>query len=379
MPPTAPAPTLLFIGGFLGSGKTSLMGRVAERLALAGRRVGLVTNDQAAELVDTASLRRSGLTVDEVAGGCFCCRFDVLLSALERLREAALPEFLVCEPVGSCTDISATVLQPLKRFYPGAYQISPYTVLADPARLLRLTGGDPEKSFPGEIFYIFRTQMDEADALALTKTDLHPPGVLDALEARLRETYPEKPLFRLSSETGEGLAGWLDWTLAGHGGGRLAEVDYDVYAKGEAMLGWLNATVAVDWPAPVESAAVVRAWVEAFQHELGECGAELAHLKIIFQSEGGSVRGNVTHREEVVRLARYPAAFSDTRSGGTFTVNCRACVSPETLEAVFERATQAVRKGYSGEWTTRTREVFSPARPEPTHRFASIATGGDEG
>ena len=50
----------------------------------AGQRVGLVTNDQAQDLVDTNSLRAQGFPVEEVAGACFCCRFDDLVGKVER-------------------------------------------------------------------------------------------------------------------------------------------------------------------------------------------------------------------------------------------------------------------------------------------------------
>ena len=50
----------IMIGGFLGAGKTTSVARLAERLTSAGRRVGLITNDQGSELVDTAMLRSKG-------------------------------------------------------------------------------------------------------------------------------------------------------------------------------------------------------------------------------------------------------------------------------------------------------------------------------
>ena len=59
---------LMLVGGFLGAGKTTLLWEAAQRLAGRGRRVGLVTNDQAPELVDTAWLSRAGVRVAEVSG-----------------------------------------------------------------------------------------------------------------------------------------------------------------------------------------------------------------------------------------------------------------------------------------------------------------------
>src|SRR6476646_10911370 len=85
-------PTVVLVGGFLGAGKTTLLAAAAERLADQGKRVALVTNDQAANLVDTAVLKEKDLPVDEVSGGCFCCKFDDLISAMDHLVHAGHPD-----------------------------------------------------------------------------------------------------------------------------------------------------------------------------------------------------------------------------------------------------------------------------------------------
>ena len=51
---------------------------------LEGKRVGLITNDQAGGLVDTRLLRGQGFATEEIAGGCFCCRFNTLVEAAAR-------------------------------------------------------------------------------------------------------------------------------------------------------------------------------------------------------------------------------------------------------------------------------------------------------
>ena len=42
-------------------------------------RVGIITNDQADELVDTVTLEGQGFAVEQVAGACFCCHFNALI------------------------------------------------------------------------------------------------------------------------------------------------------------------------------------------------------------------------------------------------------------------------------------------------------------
>jgi hypothetical protein len=42
-------------------------------------RVGIITNDQADELVDTVTLEGQGFAVEQVAGVCSCCHFNALI------------------------------------------------------------------------------------------------------------------------------------------------------------------------------------------------------------------------------------------------------------------------------------------------------------
>ena len=96
----------VMVGGFLGAGKTTTVARLAKLYQSRGLRVGVVTNDQAHDLVDTNALRAQGLTVEEVPGACFCCRFDDLVARVGALEGARRPDVILAEPVGSCTDRS---------------------------------------------------------------------------------------------------------------------------------------------------------------------------------------------------------------------------------------------------------------------------------
>src|SRR5438445_8720191 len=118
----------ILIGGFLGAGKTTTMARLARFYRNRGQHVGLVTNDQAQGLVDTTSLRAQGFPVEEVPGACFCCRFDDLVARVGQLESAERPNVILAEPVGSCTDLVATVVQPLKDLYGARFEVAPYPV-----------------------------------------------------------------------------------------------------------------------------------------------------------------------------------------------------------------------------------------------------------
>ena len=128
----------VMIGGFLGAGKTTCVAKLAQQLTARGLKVGLITNDQGSELVDTAMLRSRGFATEEIPGGCFCCRFNSLVDAAKKLTEKSRPDIFIAEPVGSCTDLVATVTYPLRRMYGDNFVIAPLSVLVDPIRAQRI-------------------------------------------------------------------------------------------------------------------------------------------------------------------------------------------------------------------------------------------------
>ena len=91
MPATDKRIPVTLLTGFLGAGKTTCVAALAQHLSDAGRTVGLITNDQGRELVDTAMLRAKGFATEEIPGGCFCCRFNSLVDAANKLTEQSRP------------------------------------------------------------------------------------------------------------------------------------------------------------------------------------------------------------------------------------------------------------------------------------------------
>src|SRR5438067_7930477 len=161
----------VMIGGFLGAGKTTTLARLARHYSARGQRVGLVTNDQAQDLVDTNSLRAQGFSVEEVAGACFCCRFDDLVDKVGRLGKDNRPDVILAEPVGSCTDLVATVVQPLRDLYDQHFEVAPYPVLFKPSHGLRILRNEADAGFSPKAAYIFRKQLEEADAIVINRVD----------------------------------------------------------------------------------------------------------------------------------------------------------------------------------------------------------------
>ena len=63
------------------------------------------------------------------------------------------------------------------------------------------------------------------------------------------------------------------------------EVDYELYAEGEALLGWLNATVQLAAPAGFDADATLKTLAAGIQQRLA--GSEIAHLKMTLNPDSG--------------------------------------------------------------------------------------------
>ena len=205
----------IMIGGFLGAGKTTAVLKLARHLRERGQRVGLITNDQGSELVDTAMLASHGFPVEEIAGGCFCCRFNSLVEAAQKLGTATRPDVFIAEPVGSCTDLVATVSYPLRRIYGEDYTIAPLSVLIDPVRAERVLGLAQGGKFSEKVLYIYRKQLEEADLIVINKRDLAPyvGASLDVMRRDATTQRGERP-FLITSMRDPGDRRMLsDWLL----------------------------------------------------------------------------------------------------------------------------------------------------------------------
>lgn len=369
---TAMPARYVMIGGFLGAGKTTSILSAAEWFTARGLRVGLVTNDQAGGLVDTALVKAHALEVEEIAGGCFCCRFNSLVEAADRLARGTAPDILLAEPVGSCTDLVATVSLPLARIYGDRFTVAPVSVVVDPLRALRILGvpGAAGGSFSPNVSYIYRKQLEEAEIVVINKCDLVTAAQRSALRAALAVSSPGARVFEISAREGTGRDAWFEAILADRSSPRpIDDIDYDRYADGEALLGWLNAELRLGEPGGREwdGNAMLTRLLEAIRSTVAGLGREIAHLKATLSVEGDDYELAAAN---LVRSAAAPELshrLTDPLDVGRLLINLRAEADPAELEAALREALEAVRGDLPA--TVLHCEHFRPGRPVPTHRI----------
>jgi len=337
------------VGGFLGAGKTSLLIAAGGRLRERGHKVAILTNDQAAGLVDTAAARRMDFDADEVAGACFCCAFTRFVESAAALAERGA-EIILAEPVGSCMDIAATVLRPLQQEYAHLFRLAPLTVLVDAAQYSALHDAGAN----AEVAWLYRQQIAEADIVALSKCDLDAPA-------------PElgAPALTLSARTGQGIDEWLKQVLSGRtapGTRLLGHIDYGRYAQAEAELAWLNAAARVRARSALAPAQLAGPLMEDLEARLTRQGARIAHFKTWIESAQSWIRVSLTAngQEPGVEGDRLAPAAREFR----VILNLRAQGEPDGLS-------EAVREAFGAlpaEVSIESMESFRPSPPRPERR-----------
>lgn len=353
-------PHLILVGGFLAAGKTTLILRAAAILREQGLKAAVITNDQDSHLVDSRLAEAHRIETREVAGGCFCCRFSDLMAASDALS-AYQPDVIFAEPVGSCVDLAATILQPLKERFRDRFRLAPLTVLVDPDLAARVYGGraDPDVTF------LFRHQLAEADLVCVTKIDRYS-----------EHTLPVPVDFAVSSVSGQGVADWLVEVTNSERvvSANLLDLDYERYAAAEASLGWLNLHADVELDEPASPSLVVGPLLDETDRRLTEAGVSIAHLKIFGEADSGYVKASViTNGDEPWPEGDLTASAERQHR---VVVNLRATGDPELLMSVVRSALGGVagtvreRHARSFRPPPPVPEVFSPRKtpsPSPEH------------
>ena len=360
----------IMIGGFLGAGKTTSILKLAQHLDASGLKVGLITNDQGHRLVDTMNLNSHGFAVEEIAGGCFCCRFNSLMEAADNLDRETRPDVFIAEPVGSCTDLVASVTYPLRRIYGDRFEVAPLSVVVDPLRAMRVLGIGEGRPFSSKVTYIYLKQLEEAAIIVINKTDMITTEQAESLRVALEARFPGKQIRLASARAEEGLKEWFaDLDAPDTSTGSTMEMDYQIYAEGEALLGWLNATVELHANELIDGDALLKDLANQVQTRLSAADIEIAHFKMTLSPADHSGELAVVSLVGNAWRPEFSQSLSDPLDRGQIIVNLRAEGDPEQLhqtlvDSIEQTQSEKVRLDLDHI------ERFRPAEPKPIYRMS---------
>ncbi len=343
-----------------------MMLSAAELLRSRGSRVACVTNDQGSQLVDSKMVLKKEIPLQQIEGGCFCCRFDELVDSINEIITRHRPDVILAEAVGSCTDLAATVVKPLQSFHGDLLKVLPLTAVADPIRLSEHLS--QTSHFSPEISYVFQKQLEEARYIVLNKSDTLSDHEVNHLCDQLGNTYHNSDPIPLSALTANGVERWIqklfieDVFRPVH----VLDIDYDTYAEGESHLGWLNAGVTIE--GKIDHAdELCLAMFGALVTGLSERGAQIAHCKLWAQDDRMEFKVSAVNNHAIT-VDRSPAeAWSSERL--TLWLNARVYSVPEQLLHVFEETMRGIKERYAVRVDVKQADCFAPSRPVPTYRI----------
>jgi G3E family GTPase len=178
---------LLLLGGFLGSGKTSILIQLARHIIATegggGTTVMIIENEIGEVGVDDKLLKAQGLAVRDLFAGCACCTSGGdLLNDIRQIKDEIDPNWIIIEATGVAYpgDIKESV---------EAYFHIPVKILsvADAARWKRLWNAMPE---------LIEAQLDCADCILLNKVDLADEAIIAVALETIRGINPAAALYQ---------------------------------------------------------------------------------------------------------------------------------------------------------------------------------------
>ncbi len=354
---------LFLVGGFLGSGKTTAIVNASQHLIKKNQRVAVITNDQGDQQVDSAFVKSFGIPAREVANGCFCCNYDQLEKHIHSFIKEIHPDVIFAESVGTCTDLVATVAKPFVREMPGCSVV--ISVFADAALILSLIEG--RVNFISEnVQYIYKMQLEEADALVINKIDLLSSTEVAAINRHLKNEFPEKTILYQNSFEENNIEKWITMLEQFEPSDRASlDIDYDMYADGEGRLAWLDEGMTIV-SSQKNTVMIAKEIISEIHHEIKEKKLTIGHLKFFIDT--GSLKKKISITSSL------PLSFSSPEEKDSvqahLLINARVETEPEVLQQIVNDTLKQMVQKHDCNIMVEKWSAFKPGYPKPLHRIS---------
>jgi G3E family GTPase len=358
---------LFLIGGFLGSGKTTAIHQAALYLKAQKNKIGVITNDQGTQQVDTKYIRSYNITAEEVAGSCFCCNYEELERSIDSLINMDQPDVVFAESVGSCTDLTATIVNPLLHFRERQFHIV-LTVFAD-VRLLCIYLQGNKDIFYSNVNYIYEKQLEEADILVVNKIDLLNAEQLKLARQLITKEYGHKKILYQNSLSRESIKAWVNIMLESSSSYSLRkpiELDYDLYGAGEAELAWLDEEIDIYTDDKTANEAAIK-FIKKVHQEIIHRGYQVGHLKFLINDGVELKKISFTSMDGPDQINEVDNSAKTGRVN--ILINARVQTEPEVLSDIISKSINEIETSAGCKIFIKDAISFKPGYPRPTHRL----------
>lgn len=182
---------ILILGGFLGSGKTTVLMQLAHYLVQTGSqeketKVMILENEIGQVGIDDAFLRSGGFRVDNLFAGCACCTVSgEMVTAAIRIRKKYDPEWLIVETTGLA--------------YPSRIQENLQEAMGMTARVVVLVDASRWPRLRKAMAHLFSGQIVGSDAVVINKVDLVTAEAANLVALQVLEMEPDTKVFQISA------------------------------------------------------------------------------------------------------------------------------------------------------------------------------------
>jgi len=183
---------VLLIAGFLGSGKTTAIIGLAQAVREYNLKVAIVVNEIGEIGIDDQVLRQLDFDVWELLSGCICCSLTGdLLETLDKLDNEYDVDLVIVEPSGAANP--QQIIDALESHSGELINSVFTTVIIDPLRIDELIA---------ILEPLISSQIELADLIIISKTDLASPGDIDQAKKTVRGISGEVRLLTTSLKGG---------------------------------------------------------------------------------------------------------------------------------------------------------------------------------
>lgn len=341
--------------GFLGSGKTTTMMALTQYFTKHHGKAAMISNDLGSQnLADNKFATLSGCNASELTGECICYQTENLVARLNALFDADGCDLVISDIPGFGVGALEHVYHTLNNQYPGQFELAPFTVLVEPRTVELL-----QKDLGGDLEYILKTQLIEADLIVLNKCDLLEPHQIESAVCYLRSNYPQANVLTISARTGEGLKELSHALIQGSASLHRPDIGYGGAAFGAAM-GKMSeyyiqyhATVCCN---DFDGNAYLTDIASRIQSSISAAGFEIPHLKLLaWEPEGEYGKVDLLG---VNRPLEINHRFDRPCAQLAVMLNCSAACPSDKLDRIITEAVEAVSVHYQLELLIFKKECF---------------------
>lgn len=212
--------------------------------------------------------------------------------------------------------------------------------------------------------YLRKHQIEEGEYIILSKTDMISRSRLEEIIRAIRGLNPTAEVIPYSAITGHGFNQIMELVTSDKKStGTPVQVDYDIYARTEAELGWYNGQVRFH-SSRVDSYDLATKILRGIAENCDP--QDIAHIKVMLTSMSNALKMSAVYSNittDVAKGSRY------SEGDVVLTVNARVVSSPEALRSNVRKAIEQAMKELRARQYDFEDDCFSPGRPNPTYRM----------